>query len=112
NSCGHRRGPALGDRQVTVTLSRRAASAPNRLARKDFGSASAGIVTSLIGGVGVWAGALGMVGPVRAVQIGWLLPLSGVQLSLDPLGGFFMALIGAVAIAVGIYVIGYSSRGP
>jgi len=96
---------------VTVTLSRRAASAPNRLARKDFGSASAGIVTSLIGGVGVWAGALGMVGPVRAVQIGWLLPLSGVQLSLDPLGGFFMALIGAVAIAVGIYVIGYSSRG-
>ena len=33
----------------------------------------------------------------RVVHIGWLLPLSGVQLDLDPLGGFFIALTGAVA---------------
>ncbi len=48
---------------------------------------------------------------VHAVRIGWLLPLSGVQLALDPLGGFFMAVAGTVAVAVGLYVIGYAGRG-
>jgi formate hydrogenlyase subunit 3/multisubunit Na+/H+ antiporter MnhD subunit len=70
----------------------------------------AGILTSLLGGVGVWAGALGMSGSVRAMHITWLLPLSGVQLRLDPLGGFFLALTGAVAVPVGMYVIGYAPR--
>jgi formate hydrogenlyase subunit 3/multisubunit Na+/H+ antiporter MnhD subunit len=42
------------------------------------------------------------------VHIGWLLPLSGVWLKLDPLGGFFLALTGAVAIPVGVYSIGYA----
>lgn len=51
-----------------------------------------------------------MFGPARSVHIGWLLPLSGVQLDLDPLGGFFIALTGAVAIPVGIYAIGYARR--
>jgi len=59
----------------------------------------------------VWAGALGMFGPVREIRIGWLLPLSGVRLGLDPLGGFFMALTGAVAFAVGLYLIGYARHG-
>jgi formate hydrogenlyase subunit 3/multisubunit Na+/H+ antiporter MnhD subunit len=80
-------------------------------APKDFGPAAAGVLTSLVGAGGVWAGALGMFGSVRPVRIGWLLPLSGVQLSLDPLGGFFMALVGAVAIAVGLYLIGYGGHG-
>jgi formate hydrogenlyase subunit 3/multisubunit Na+/H+ antiporter MnhD subunit len=31
-----------------------------------------------------------------------------VQLHLDPLGGFFMALTGAVAVPVGVYAIGYA----
>ncbi len=53
---------------------------------------------------------LGIFGAVRSVRIGWLLPLSGVQLGLDPLGGFFMALTGAVAVAVGLYAIGYARR--
>ncbi|MGB8391122.1 proton-conducting transporter membrane subunit, partial [Mycobacterium sp.] len=70
----------------------------------------AGALTSLLGAGGVWAGVLGIFGPVRSVRIGWLLPLSGVQLDLDALGGFFMALTGAVAVAVGPYVIGYARR--
>ena len=88
-----------------------AVPAPDLIGRNDLGSASAGTLTSLLGAGGVWAGALGMFGSVGAVRIGWLLPLSGVQLSLDPLGGFFMTLVGAVAIAVGLYVIGYARRG-
>ena len=35
---------------------------------------------------------------MRSVRIGWLLPLTGVWLALDPLGGLFVALTGAVAI--------------
>ncbi|MGO9043879.1 MAG: proton-conducting transporter membrane subunit, partial [Mycobacterium sp.] len=76
----------------------------------EFGSAVAGAATSLVGAGGVAAGVLGMFGSVRSVRIGWLLPLSGFQLELDPLGGFFMALAGAVAVAVGPYLIGYARR--
>jgi hydrogenase-4 component B len=71
---------------------------------------TAGMLTSLLGAGGIWAGMLGMFGSVRPVHIGWLLPLSGVQLDLDPLGGFFMTIAGAVAIAVGPYAIGYARR--
>lgn len=96
---------------MTTELAVRADTPPNMRGRKDFGSVPAGVLTSLLGAGGVWVGALGMFGPVRAAHIGWLLPLSGVQLSLDPLGGFFMTLVGVVAVAVGLYVIGYARRG-
>lgn len=56
----------------------------------------------------MWAGVVGLFGAARCVDIGWLLPLSGVQLELDPLGGFFLAVTGAVAIPVGIYAIDYA----
>ncbi|ETB46830.1 hypothetical protein O981_26890, partial [Mycobacterium avium 10-5560] len=46
----------------------------------------------------------------QTVHVGWLLPLSGLQLDLDPVGGFFMALIGGVAVPVGFYSIGYARR--
>lgn len=68
------------------------------------------MVTSGVGIVGVWLGLRGMFGSVRAVDIGWLLPLSGVRIELDPLGGFFVALTGAVAVPVGCYAIGYARR--
>ncbi|OBF51974.1 hypothetical protein A5756_18450 [Mycobacterium sp. 852002-53434_SCH5985345] len=77
---------------------------------KYSGYVSAGVLTSLLGGAGIWAGGLGMFGPVRTVRIGWLLPLAGVELRLDPLGGFFMAITGAVALMVGLYTIGYARR--
>ncbi|ODQ96235.1 hypothetical protein BHQ17_01685 [Mycolicibacterium holsaticum] len=67
-----------------------------------------GAGTSAVGVAGVWLGVLALFGPAREVRIGWLLPLAGVQLQLDPLGGFFLALTGAVAVPVGIYAIGYA----
>ncbi len=39
-----------------------------------------------------------------------LLPLSGVSLAVDPLGGLFLAVTGAVAVAAGIYAIGYAGH--
>ncbi len=84
--------------------------APNISKHNGFGAVAAGLVTSGLGALGVWAGLAGIFGAVRPVHIGWLLPLSGVQLDLDSLGGFFVALTGAVAIPVGIYAIGYARR--
>jgi hydrogenase-4 component B len=95
---------------VTTELAAPPVPAPNLVARNDFSSAFAGSLTSLLGAGGVWAGMMGMFGSVREVRIGWLLPLSGVQLGLDPLGGFFMTLTGAVAVVVGPYAIGYARR--
>jgi hydrogenase-4 component B len=95
---------------VTTQLLAPAAPEPKLAARKDFGPAVAGVLTSLLGAGGIWAGTIGMFGSAREVHIGWLLPLSGVQLGLDPLGGFFMALVGAVAVVVGPYAIGYARR--
>jgi formate hydrogenlyase subunit 3/multisubunit Na+/H+ antiporter MnhD subunit len=70
----------------------------------------AGLSTSIFGALGVWLGMAGMFETPRSMRISWLLPLSGVQLSLDQLGGFFMALTGAVAVPVGIYAVGYARR--
>jgi len=49
-------------------------------------------------------------GEPRHLQVGWLLPLIGVRIDLDPLGGMFITATGAVSIAVGIYAIGYAKR--
>ncbi|AGC63239.1 oxidoreductase [Mycobacterium liflandii 128FXT] len=76
--------------------------------RSGYGPAVSGSVTSGVGAFGVGLGLLAMFGSVRAVHIGWLLPLSGVEIDPGRLGGFFIALIGAVAVPVGIYVIGYA----
>ena len=71
---------------------------------------TAGVSTSVLGAIGVGIGLVGIVGPPRSVQLDWLIPLIGVALRLDPLGGFFMALTGAVAVPVGVYAIGYARR--
>jgi len=49
-------------------------------------------------------------GSPRHLQVDWLLPLVGVRLDLDPLGGLFVAATGAVSVAVGIYSVGYARR--
>ena len=69
-----------------------------------------GGLTAVLGAAGVALGLSVIFGPSRQAQIGWLLPLVGVRLDLDPLGGLFLATTGAVAIAVGIYAIGYAQR--
>ncbi|MBS9535538.1 hypothetical protein KIH27_18285 [Mycobacterium sp. M1] len=51
-----------------------------------------------------------MFGELPAARIPWLLPLAGVCLRVDALGGFFMAITGAVVAVVGVYWIGYAHR--
>ena len=88
--------------------------APNtslRHARRSRGQAIlSGGITTVIGAVGVVVGLSTIFGQPRHLRIGWLLPLVGVVIDLDPLGGFFIAATGAVSIAVGIYAVGYAQR--
>lgn len=95
---------------MSITVTAAPTAAPPPVTGGSRGSRVAGIVTSLLGVAGVGAGLLGLAGATRPVHIGWLLPLSGVDLQLDPLGGLFIALTGAVAIPVGLYASGYATR--
>ena len=74
------------------------------------GPTLSGGLTAVLGAIGLALGLSVIFGQPRHLQIDWLVPLVGVRLDLDPLGGIFIAATGAVAIAVGIYAIGYSKR--
>lgn len=105
-----RGGAAVGHRDMTTTQSAPSMPSPQMLSRSGYGPALSGAVTIGVGALGVGLGLRGMFGSVHAVRIDWLLPLSGIQIELTPLGGFFIALIGAVTVPVGSYVIGYARR--
>jgi len=82
-----------------------------RAARRSIdGPALSGGLTAILGAIGLALGLSVIFGEPRQLRIGWLLPLVGVRLDLDPLGGVFVAATGAVAIAVGIYAVGYARR--
>jgi hydrogenase-4 component B len=54
------------------------------------------------------AGLHGMLGGGWTWQAPWPLPLGGIELAMDPLSGFFLALIGLTAIPVSLYAAGYA----
>lgn len=93
-------------------MTAQASQSPSMTGHRDRarGCVAAGVATAVVGAFGVWAGLLAILGHLEPVRIDWLLPLAGVQLAPDPLGGFFMALTGAVAVPVGVYTIGYARR--
>jgi hydrogenase-4 component B len=63
-------------------------------------------LVALIGAAAVGIGGYGMTGGGAALRWPSLLPLGGLELTLDPLGGLFLALIGAAAIPASIYAFG------
>ena len=67
-----------------------------------------GVGGALTGAAAVLAGGAALAGQPVSVLLPWLLPLSGVAFALDPLGGFFVAVTGAVAVAASIYGISYT----
>ncbi|NUS13606.1 MAG: hydrogenase 4 subunit B, partial [Streptomyces sp.] len=64
-----------------------------------------------LGAAGVVAGVAALGGARYGVWLPGLLPLAGVRLAVDPLSGLFMAVTGAVTVAVAVYGIGYASPG-
>jgi formate hydrogenlyase subunit 3/multisubunit Na+/H+ antiporter MnhD subunit len=119
---GDRGGAARADRPVTVIgsalaavgvlagLGVLAAVAAPRQARPVY----AGVATAGIGVAGLVAGVAALSGQAFRAGLPGLLPLSGVQIALDPLGGWFVAVIGGVLAATALYGVGYAggSHGP
>jgi formate hydrogenlyase subunit 3/multisubunit Na+/H+ antiporter MnhD subunit len=70
-----------------------------------------GTCTAGIGIVGLLAGAGALSDQVFQAQISAVLPLAGVSIAVDPLGGLFIAVTGAVIAVAAIYGIGYMGHG-
>src|SRR5574337_434736 len=95
---------------MTATLAGVAGDVTGTTPGGGIGSWLSGAATTAIGVTGVGFGLAGVFAALPPVRIGWLLPLAGLHLSIEPLGGFFMAITGAVAAVVGVYWIGYARR--
>lgn len=80
---------------------------PDRTARRVV----SGGLTTAAGGAGLVAGVAAMAGRTFEASLPDLLPLSGIRLALDPLGGLFVAVTGAVTVAAAVYAIGYTRHG-
>ncbi|MEV6670298.1 proton-conducting transporter membrane subunit [Streptomyces sp. NPDC051162] len=67
-----------------------------------------GVCTAGLGGAGLAAGLMASGGSRWSVHLPGLLPMAGVYLAVDALSGLFMAVAGAVVLAVAVYGIGYA----
>jgi formate hydrogenlyase subunit 3/multisubunit Na+/H+ antiporter MnhD subunit len=70
-----------------------------------------GLGTATAGGLAVLAGIAAMAGQTFSVAVPWVLPLAGLRVALDPLGGLFVTVTGAVALAAAVFGIGYARHG-
>lgn len=95
---------------MTAVVAEASAAHPEALRHSGIGAVVSGVTTTAIGATGVAVGLTASSGPSPRVRIGWLLPLNGVDFEISRLGGFFIALTGAVAVLVGVYSIGYVRR--
>jgi formate hydrogenlyase subunit 3/multisubunit Na+/H+ antiporter MnhD subunit len=77
------------------------------LSRVPGGARASGLLTFLVGIGGTFAGAAALAGPAWSRTLPRLLPTSEVSLAVDPLSGLFMTIVGGVAIAAGLYGVGY-----
>ncbi|WP_043262693.1 proton-conducting transporter membrane subunit [Streptomyces sp. CT34] len=72
-----------------------------------------GILTVGVGVGGGAAGAAALGGGSWEDTLAWVLPLAGAHLAVDALAGVFMAVAGAVVVAVSLYGMGYAAgHGP
>ncbi|UXY25364.1 proton-conducting transporter transmembrane domain-containing protein [Streptomyces sp. HUAS TT20] len=68
-----------------------------------------GVLTAGVGIGGSTAGVAALGGSRRSADFPGLLPLAGSYLAVDALAGLFMAVAGAVVVAVAVYGIGYAA---
>ncbi|MFI1096378.1 proton-conducting transporter membrane subunit [Streptomyces sp. NPDC020917] len=72
---------------------------------------ASGAASVCVGAAGVTAGAAALAGRTWSAWWPSLLPLAGVRLRVDALSGLFMAVSGAVVVAVAVYGVGYAKGG-
>lgn len=73
-----------------------------------FRPAVVGAGTALTGVAGAVAGIAAVAGVSFSVALPRVLPLSGISLTVDALGGVFLAVTGFVAVAAGVYGVSYT----
>jgi len=61
-----------------------------------------------VGGAGV--GVAGLLGRAWSVRVEGLVPIGGLELAMDPLAGFFLALVGVTTVATSLYAVGGAGR--
>ncbi len=69
-----------------------------------------GAMTAVTGLGGAVVGAAALAGHRLVLDLPHLLPLSRLVISVDPLSGVFLLIVGGTAIAAGVYAVGYSSH--
>ncbi|GAA4470749.1 proton-conducting transporter transmembrane domain-containing protein [Phytohabitans houttuyneae] len=74
-------------------------------------SAAVGMASAAVGVAGAAAGVAAVSGRPWQAYLPDVLPLSGVRLAVDPLSGWLLLLVGAVAAVVGVYTAGYAGQG-
>ncbi len=73
---------------------------------------AAGYLVAVAIGIAATAlGLAGMLGMRWTLDVPWLVPLGGLELVLDPLGGFFVALVGFATVPASVYAIGDTRGG-
>jgi hydrogenase-4 component B len=70
-----------------------------------------GVCTAAAAAAGAAAGVAAMTGSLWTAWLPDLLPLAGVRLAVDPLGGLFLAVTGGVGVCVAVYGMGYTRHG-
>jgi formate hydrogenlyase subunit 3/multisubunit Na+/H+ antiporter MnhD subunit len=70
-----------------------------------------GALLAIAGGSATFAGSAAVTGHGWDYQQSQVFPPVGLELGLDALSGWFVALVGAVVLVVGVYTIGYAGRG-
>jgi hydrogenase-4 component B len=70
-----------------------------------------GLLTATVGAGGVLAGVAALCGQTWSARLTGVLPLGDTSLAVDALSGAFLLLVGGVAIAAGVYSVGYTSPG-
>ncbi|WHM35862.1 proton-conducting transporter membrane subunit [Streptomyces sp. BPTC-684] len=68
------------------------------------------LATAGVGAAGLTAGCAALGGARWSAAYPWLLPLGGARLEVDALSGLFMAVAGAVVLAVAVYGAGFADR--
>ncbi|RKS73013.1 formate hydrogenlyase subunit 3/multisubunit Na+/H+ antiporter MnhD subunit [Actinomadura pelletieri DSM 43383] len=100
-------GAAFSAALASSLLAVTAATTLPRRARR----VGAGLGTGAAGLLAVVAGGAALAGRSWDAWLPDLLPLAGVRLAIDPLGGLFLAVTGAVAVCAAVYGVGYARPG-
>ena len=95
---------------TTNTSAPAAAARPRLEGQSAVAALVSGVLTATVGLAGAIVGVGAIFHRYDVVQVDWLLPFTGVRFALDPLGGLFVSVTGAVAVPVGLFAIGYGRR--